>query len=55
MKAARPSRTFYDLVKQLYPDLAFKPVDTHVLIETPDQVFAEYPARTAAPLYGRRL
>jgi hypothetical protein len=24
---------FYDVVKQLYPDLVFKPEDTHVLIE----------------------
>jgi hypothetical protein len=24
---------FYDLVKQLYPDFAFKPEDTHMLIE----------------------
>jgi hypothetical protein len=26
---------FYDVVKQLYPDFAFKHEDTHVLIETP--------------------
>jgi hypothetical protein len=45
---------FYDVVKQLDPDLAFKPEDTHVLIETPDQVFAEYTAHTAAASYGRR-
>jgi len=28
----------------LYLDLAFKPEDTHVLIDTSDQVFAEYMA-----------
>src|SRR5260370_30710447 len=28
----------------LYRDFAFKPEDTHVLIDTPEQVFAEYPA-----------
>jgi hypothetical protein len=31
---------FYDVVKRLYPDLVFEPEDIHVLIETPDQVFA---------------
>ena len=31
---------FYDVVKRLYPDLVFEPEDMHVLIETPDQVFA---------------
>src|SRR4030081_1630048 len=28
----------------LYMDFAFKPEDTHVLIDTPEQVFAEYMA-----------
>jgi hypothetical protein len=28
----------------LYQDFAFKPEDTHVLIDTPEQVFAEYMA-----------
>ncbi|SDR58592.1 hypothetical protein SAMN05519103_06163 [Rhizobiales bacterium GAS113] len=42
-------------MKQLYPDLGFKPEDTHVLIETPDQVFAEYTAHTAAAATGRRI
>jgi hypothetical protein len=46
---------FYDVVKQLYPDLEFKPEDIHVLIETPDQVFAEYIARPAAAATGRRI
>ncbi|MFK3796035.1 MULTISPECIES: nuclear transport factor 2 family protein [unclassified Pseudomonas] len=46
---------FYDLVKQLYPDFAFKPEDTHVLIETPDQVFAEYTAHTTAAGTGRLI
>jgi len=31
---------FYDVVKQLYSDFAFAPEDTHVLIETSDQLFA---------------
>ena len=46
---------FYDVVKQLYPDLVFKPEDIHVLIETPDQVFAEYIAHPAAATTGRRI
>jgi len=46
---------FYDVVKQLYPDLAFKPEDIHVLIETPGQVFAEYIAHPLAAATGRRI
>ena len=46
---------FYDLVKELYPDLKFKPEDIHVLIETPDQVFAEYIAHPVAAATGRRI
>ena len=33
----------------------FKPEDIHVLIETPDQVFAEYIAHPAAAATGRRI
>src|SRR5260370_8569615 len=39
----------------LYLDLAFKPEDTHVLIDTPDQVFAEYMAHPTAKATGRTL
>ena len=45
----------------LYLDLAFKPEDTHVLIDTPEQVFAEYTAhpratgRTVHHLFTARL
>ena len=46
---------FYDVVKQLYPDLVFKPEDTHVLIETSDQMFAEYTTHTTAAATGRRI
>jgi ketosteroid isomerase-like protein len=46
---------FYDLVRKLYPDLAFKPEDTYIFIETPDQVFAEYTAHTTAAATGRRI
>jgi uncharacterized protein len=48
-------RGFYDLVKQLNPDFAFKPEDTHVLIETPDQVFAEYIAHTTGAATSRLI
>ena len=44
---------FYDVVKQLYPDFAFKADDIHILIETADQVFAEYTAHTTAAATGR--
>ena len=46
---------FYDVVKQLYPDFAFKADDIHILIETADQVFAEYTAHTTAAATGRRI
>lgn len=46
---------FLDLVAGLYPDFAFKRQDTHVLIETPDQAFAEYIAHTTAAATGRTL
>ena len=35
-----------DSLAGLYLDFAFKPEDTHVLIDTPEQVFAEYMAHT---------
>src|SRR5258708_2984616 len=40
-----------DSLAELYLDFAFRPEDTHVLIDTPDQVFAEYMAlpQAAAP------
>jgi uncharacterized protein len=35
-------REFFNLVGEtLYPDFGFKPQDINVLIETPEQVFAE--------------
>jgi hypothetical protein len=39
----------------LYRDFAFKPEDTHVLIETPDQVFAEYMTHPTVNATGRTL
>ena len=39
----------------LYPDFAFRPDDIKVLIETPEQVFAEYTAHTKAARTGRVL
>jgi ketosteroid isomerase-like protein len=47
---------FYNFVGgTLYPDFRFKPEDTTVLIETPEQVFAEYSAHTKAARTGRIL
>jgi hypothetical protein len=38
-----PIKEFYNYVGgTLYPDFRVKPEDTKVLIDTPDQVFAEY-------------
>jgi hypothetical protein len=46
---------FYDFVRKLYPDFQFKPEDTTVLIETSDQVFAQYIAHTTAAGTGRLI
>jgi hypothetical protein len=46
---------FYGVVKSLYPDFAFKSEDRRVLIETSDQVFAEYTAHTTAAATGRKV
>jgi uncharacterized protein len=45
---------FIDLVRKFYPDFGL-PQDTKVLIETPDQVFAEYTAHTTAARTGRLI
>ncbi len=39
----------------LYVDIGVLPEDTHVLIDTPEQVFAEYIAHTTARATGRTL
>src|ERR1700757_3706299 len=39
----------------LYLDFAFKPEDTHVLIDTQEQVFAEYMAHPTARATGRTV
>jgi ketosteroid isomerase-like protein len=39
----------------LYLDFVFKPEDTHVLIDTPEQVFAEYMAHPTAAATGRTV
>src|SRR6201984_1240499 len=44
-----------DSLAGLYLDFAFKPEDTHVLIDTPGQVFAEYMAHPTAPATGRTV
>jgi hypothetical protein len=48
-------KRFLDLVLELYPDMSFNPEDIHVLIDTPDQAFAEYVARPTAAATGRRI
>ena len=42
-------------LRKLYPDVAFAPADTTVLIETPDKTFAEYVAHMTAAATGRLL
>jgi ketosteroid isomerase-like protein len=44
-----------DSLAGLYLDFAFKPEDTHVLIDTPEQVFAEYMAHPTARATGRTV
>ena len=39
----------------LYLDFAFKPEDTQILIDTPEQVFAEYMAHPTAAATGRTV
>jgi hypothetical protein len=38
---------------ELYPDFAFAPDDTSILIETPEKTFAEYQAHARAAATGR--
>src|SRR5258708_2582671 len=42
-------------LRKLYPDVAFAPNDTRVLIETPDQTLAEYATHVTAATTGRLL
>ena len=44
-----------DSLAGLYADFTFKPEDTHVLIDTPEQVFAEYMAHPTAAATGRTV
>jgi hypothetical protein len=44
-----------DSLAGLYLDFAFQPEDTHVLIDTPEQVFAEYMAHPTARATGRTV
>ena len=48
-------RELQDQLAGLYVDIGFLPEDTIVLIDTPDQVFAEYMAHTTARATGRTL
>ena len=40
---------------KLYPDIAFAPEDTRILIETPEKTFAEYVTHATAAATGRKL
>jgi hypothetical protein len=54
----RGRQAIRDLQAQLagfYLDFAFRPQETHVLIDTPDQVFAEYMAHPTVRATGRTL
>src|SRR5258707_906200 len=42
-------------LRNLYPDVAFAPNDTTVLIETPDKTLAEYVTHMTAASTGRLL
>jgi len=42
-------------LRNLYPDVAFAPSDTTVLIETPDKILAEYVTHATASATGRLL
>jgi ketosteroid isomerase-like protein len=48
-------RELQDSLAGLYLEFAFKPEDTHVLIDTPDQVFAEYMAHPTVRATGRTV
>jgi hypothetical protein len=48
-------RDFYNQVGKLYSGFGFKPEDITVLIDTPDQVFAEYMTHAGAAGTGRRI
>ena len=49
-------KQFYNFVGgKLYSDFGFKPQDIKVLIETPDQIFAEYMTYTKAAGTGRLI
>jgi len=48
-------RELQDQLAGLYVDIGFLPEDTVVLIDTPEQVFAEYMAHTTARATGRTL
>jgi ketosteroid isomerase-like protein len=46
---------FFALVLQLYPDWQYHPEEYWVLIDTPDQVFAEYEVHPTGAATGRRI
>ena len=47
--------SYMDQVGRTYPGISVDPEDIHILIETPEQVFAEYTADGTASATGRRI
>jgi hypothetical protein len=53
-KGRREVAALLHKLHELYPDFAFAPNETRILIETPDKTFAEYVAHARAAATGRR-
>jgi ketosteroid isomerase-like protein len=54
-RGRRAIRELQDQLARLYVNIGFPPEDTLVLIDTPEQAFAEYMAHTTARATGRTL
>ena len=53
-KGRREITTLVHKLLEIYPNFAFEPDDTRILIETPEKTFAEYVAHGRAAATGRR-
>ena len=54
-KGRREITTLVHKLLEIYPNFAFAPDDTRILIETPEKTFAEYVAHARAAATGRTL
>jgi hypothetical protein len=52
-KGRREITTLVHKLLEIYPNFAFEPDDTRILIETPEKTFAEYVAHGRAAATGR--